>query len=84
VVRALYESGRRVPDDLSVVGFDDIPLAEFLWPPLTTVQQDFHQIGSRLIDLLVRQIRDRETLTDSRIVVPTRLVVRASTGAPRG
>lgn len=83
VVRALYEAGRRVPDDLSVVGFDDIPLAEFLWPPLTTVQQDFHQIGDRLLDLLMRQIRGRETLTDTRITVPTRLVVRASTAPPR-
>lgn len=84
LVRALYEHGRRVPDDISVVGFDDIPLAEFLWPPLTTVQQDFHLIGERLMELLLRQIRERAPLEDSRVVVPTRLVVRASTSAPRG
>jgi DNA-binding LacI/PurR family transcriptional regulator len=82
LVRALYEHGRRVPGDISVVGFDDIPLTEFLWPPLTTVQQDFHLIGNQLVDLLLRQIRGRETLTDTRIVVPTRLVVRGSTAAP--
>lgn len=82
LVRALNERGRRVPEDISVVGFDDIPLAEFLWPPLTTVQQDFHLMGIRLVELLLRQIRG-ETLTDSRVVVPTRLVVRGSTGAPR-
>jgi DNA-binding LacI/PurR family transcriptional regulator len=82
LVRALYEHGRRVPEDISVVGFDDIPLTEFLWPPLTTVQQDFHLIGHQLVDLLLRQIRGRETLTDTRIVVPTRLVVRGSTAAP--
>jgi DNA-binding LacI/PurR family transcriptional regulator len=84
LVRALYEHGRRVPEDISVVGFDGIPLTEFLWPPLTTVQQDFHLIGQQLVDLLLRQIRGRETLTDTRIVVPTRLVVRDSTAAPAG
>ncbi len=83
VLRALAESGRRVPDDVSVVGFDDIPLAEYLWPPLTTVQQDFHLIGERLMELLLRQIRERTPLDDSRVVVPTRLVVRASTAGPR-
>lgn len=83
VVRALGEHGRRIPADVSVVGFDDIPLAEFLWPPLTTVQQDFHLIGSQLVDLLLRQIRGRAELTDTRIVVPTRLIVRESTAPPR-
>jgi DNA-binding LacI/PurR family transcriptional regulator len=83
LVRALYEAGRRVPEDISVVGFDDIPLADFLWPPLTTVQQDFHLIGHQLMDLLLRQIRHGTELTDHRIVVPTRLMVRASTAAPR-
>lgn len=82
LVRALHERGRRVPADISVVGFDDIPLAEFLWPPLTTVRQDFHLIGRQLVDLLLRQIRGRAELTDHRIVVPTHLVVRASTAAP--
>lgn len=82
LMRALHEHGRRVPEHISVVGFDDIPLAEFLWPPLTTVQQDFHLIGRQLVDLLLRQIRGRAELTDHRIVVPTRLVVRASTAAP--
>ncbi len=80
---ALSEAGLRVPQDVSVVGFDDIPLAEFLWPPLTTVQQDFHLIGRQLMDLLLRQIRDREVLADHRIVVPTRLIGRGSAAAPR-
>ncbi|MFB9956530.1 substrate-binding domain-containing protein [Cellulomonas denverensis] len=83
LIRALSEAGLRVPRDVSVVGFDDIPLAEFLWPPLTTVQQDFHLIGRQLMDLLLRQIRDREVVADQRIIVPTRLVQRASTAPPR-
>ncbi|MGC5167560.1 LacI family DNA-binding transcriptional regulator [Luteimicrobium sp. DT211] len=81
LMRALYEHGLRVPDDVSVVGFDGIPLAEYFWPPLTTVRQDFHRIGEELVALLARQL-DGEVLTDHRAVVPTELVVRASTAPP--
>jgi len=52
VLRALWEAGRRVPQDISVVGFDDIPEAAFLIPPLTTVRQDFEAVGRRAIDVL--------------------------------
>ncbi|WP_448061364.1 LacI family DNA-binding transcriptional regulator [Cellulomonas hominis] len=82
LMRALYERGLRVPEDVSVVGFDDIPLAEYLWPPLTTVSQDFHLIGERLVQLLLQQIREGTELTDHRSMVPTRLLVRASTAPP--
>ncbi|MGO4595110.1 LacI family DNA-binding transcriptional regulator [Leifsonia sp. 2TAF2] len=52
VIRGLVESGKRVPDDVSVVGFDDHPLARMWTPPLTTVDQDFVGLGSRAYDLL--------------------------------
>lgn len=56
LLRALHERGVRVPEDISVVGFDDIPEAEFMLPPLTTVRQDFDEVGRRsmatLLDLL--------------------------------
>nr|WP_307793893.1 LacI family DNA-binding transcriptional regulator [Actinotalea soli] len=81
--RALREAGLRVPEDVSVVGFDDIPLAEHLWPPLTTVAQDFHLIGQLLVDLLLEQVRDRKDLADHRTLVPVELVVRSSTAPPR-
>jgi len=81
LMRALYERGLRVPDDVSVVGFDGIPLAEYFWPPLTTVRQDFHRIGEELVALLARQL-EGEVMTDHRTVVPTELVVRASTAPP--
>jgi len=80
LLHALHEAGRRVPQDVSVVGFDDISLAEQLWPPLTTVAQDFPEIGRRLVELLLRQVNDDAVLTDVQEVVPTRLVVRESTG----
>lgn len=83
LVRALYEQGRRVPEDVSVVGFDDIPLAEYLWPPLTSVRQDFAQIGERLIELLLRQVEGGESLDDQHVLVPTTLIERSSTAAPR-
>ena len=45
MLRALHEAGREVPGDVSVVGFDDIPEARYLTPPLTTVRQDFDEVG---------------------------------------
>ncbi|MHB1490623.1 MAG: LacI family DNA-binding transcriptional regulator [Cellulomonas sp.] len=80
--RALHEAGRRIPEDVSIVGFDNIPLADFLWPPLTTVAQDFASIGNRLVELLVEQIQDGAELADSRTIIPVELVVRASAGPP--
>lgn len=78
LLRALYEHGRRVPDEVSVVGFDDSAESAYFTPPLTTVRQDFDELGQQSLDLLVHQVetgaRDAE-----RIVIPPFLVVRAST-----
>jgi len=83
LVRALFEHGLRVPQDVSVVGFDDIPIAEYLWPPLTTVRQDFVRIGAELVGLLLRQMEHGpQQLSDHHLVVPAPLVVRASTAPP--
>ena len=56
VLRALHEAGRGMPSGVSVVGFDDIPEAAYLIPPLTTVRQDFTEVGSRAIQLLLDAI----------------------------
>jgi DNA-binding LacI/PurR family transcriptional regulator len=82
VLRALHEQGRRVPEDVSVVGFDDIPEAASFLPPLTTVHQDFSEVGRRCVDQLLQQIRNDEEETGTTLV-PTRLVVRSSTAPPR-
>ncbi|MBN9140553.1 MAG: LacI family DNA-binding transcriptional regulator [Micrococcales bacterium] len=80
---ALHERSVDVPGDVSVAGFDDVPLARFLWPPLTTVRQSFDVIGRRLVDTLMDQIRDGGTVSSYRQLVPADLIVRASTGAHR-
>ena len=81
LIRALGEKGLAVPQDVSVVGFDDIPLAETFIPPLTTVHQDFAGLGRACVTKLLTLIEmgDDEVGVD---LVPTHLVVRGSTAPP--
>lgn len=79
--RAIAQSGLRVPDDVSVVGFDDIPEAGFLEPPLTTVRQDFSALGTEAVRLVLAALSAQPC--PSR-VIPPHLVVRASTAPPPG
>jgi DNA-binding LacI/PurR family transcriptional regulator len=79
LLRRLHEAGREVPNDLSVVGFDDIPEAAYFMPPLTTVRQDFTELGRRCLHILVGRIEGERVPT--RVVVAPELVVRGSTGA---
>lgn len=83
LLRALHEHGRRVPQDVSVVGFDGIALSEFSSPPLTTVKQDFQRIGHELVRLVLDQLGAKPGIHD-RVVVPTELLVRGTTGPPPG
>lgn len=80
LMRAFRESSRRVPEDVSLVGFDDLPEAEFFLPALTTVRQDFEELGRRAMDVLERVLGDEEEPTVD--LVPTTLVVRESTARP--
>ncbi|QNP76074.1 LacI family DNA-binding transcriptional regulator [Streptomyces roseirectus] len=94
LIRALTEAGLRVPQDVSVVGFDDIPVAAYVTPPLTTVRQPFDAVAQEGLKRLVHVIEnpDDDPLPASQ--PPVDLVVRASTGpaparrhenpAPRG
>ncbi|PXA89043.1 LacI family transcriptional regulator, partial [Nostoc sp. 3335mG] len=75
-VRALAESGRSVPDDVALVGFDDIPAASLAQPPLTTVRQDYAQAGELLVDMLIRRINRKDTAP---ALLAPELVVRKST-----
>ncbi len=82
LLRALEERGRKVPEDVSVIGFDDIPDSGSFQPPLTTVHQDFAEVGRRCVESALRQVRQGEAEPGATLV-PTRLVVRESTGRPR-
>jgi LacI family transcriptional regulator len=82
-LRALRESGLRVPDDVAVVGFDDLPQSARTEPPLTTVRQPTYRLGTTTVDSLLDLIEHPDS-SPRRIVLPTELVVRASCGsAPR-
>ena len=80
-IGALREAGLRVPADVSVVGFDDIPLAAFFDPPLTTVRLPAFELGQAAGRALVQRIAD--PALRYRTLLPTELIVRASTASPR-
>ncbi len=80
-LRALHETGLRVPEDVSVVGFDDENAVSFYEPPLTTICQDYHQQAQLGIEYLIQLIDDPETPRCHKVIVPE-LVVRLSTAAP--
>ena len=82
VLRALNQAGRAIPDDISVVGFDDIPEASYFTPPLTTVRQDFGELGRRGLELLLDEMA-HDGHTTGRILIAPELVLRASTSTQR-
>ena len=83
ILRALHERGRRVPHDISVVGFDDVPEAAFFIPPLTTVRPPFDAVARAGLDLLLAQIVD-EVPEAGRVVLAPELITRESVAPPAG
>jgi DNA-binding LacI/PurR family transcriptional regulator len=81
VVRALHEAGLRVPEDISLVGFDDIPESAHFLPPLTTMRQDFATLGRLCIERLMGLI-ERNDHADA-VAIDTTMVVRQSAAPPR-
>lgn len=79
VLHAAAEVGLRVPDDLSIVGFDDIPLVSFLIPPLTTVAQPTYAMGESAARILLDQL-EGDGAAPQTVVLETELIRRASTG----
>ena len=81
-LHAIHAAGLRVPEDLSLVGFDDIPLASYTNPALTTVRMSARDVGSTAFQALFSLIGEERVEGDV-YQVPTRLVVRESTARPR-
>ena len=77
VIAAAFERGIRVPDGLSVVGYDDLPIAEMTTPPLTTIHQPLYKMGFKAASMLLDHIHGREELLSS-VVFPHTIVERGS------
>ena len=84
-LHALYRTTHQVPQDVSVVGFDDIHLAQFMLPPLTTVQMSCKDLAAAAVEALRAGIeKDNPRAAKTEWQIPTRLVVRQSSAFPRG
>ena len=83
VLHACHAAGLRVPDDLSIIGFDDIPEAAYFTPALTTMRQDFDALGRDVLATVLDALRDEAAAPDRTSRLPE-LIVRSSAAAPRG
>jgi LacI family transcriptional regulator len=79
---ALREAGLRVPDDIALAGFDDVPMSRYLDPPLSSVHVDISQLGERATGRLLRALEDQGRHHSQMEILPTRLVIRRSSEAP--
>lgn len=79
-LKAIRAAGLRVPEDIALVGFDDIPLATLFDPPLTTVRQSISDLGYTAATLLFENLESGGSVSPQRIILPTELVVRSSCG----
>jgi len=83
VQHALFEANLKVPDDFSLIGFDDIHLAEYTIPPLTTVRMACTDIARKAVGCLLSHVEPDETGPETAAKISTRLIVRQTTGRPR-
>jgi DNA-binding LacI/PurR family transcriptional regulator len=81
-IRAIRERGLRVPEDVSIVGYDDLEAGRYFSVPITTIRPPLHQVGKQSVNLLMENIRDPER-QPKQIRFPSELLVRASTGPVR-
>ncbi len=82
-ILSVHRKGLAIPGDLSVTGFDDTPVSEIVWPPLTTVHQPIRLLGERAVIMLVAAIPHPSPASAVHETIPFRIVERASTGKPR-
>lgn len=82
LIAGLNAGGLRVPQDISVVGFDDIEMSDSYIPALTTIQQDRHRLGRRAVEVLLNRLDNTAPQSAVEAAIPVELVVRASTAPP--
>jgi LacI family transcriptional regulator len=78
VYRAIKEQGLKIPDDIAVLGIDNIPLCDYIYPALSSIDQPKKEFGYHSIDILIKLINDKEKIVD-RILIEPRLIIRKST-----
>lgn len=78
-MNAIFAAGLQPGRDVAVIGFDDIPMAQYLHPPLTTLRQPIAKVGERVVNMLLQLIRGEE-LTERKVLLPPTLIVRESSG----
>ena len=85
-MRSLYEHGYKIPDDISIIGFDDISVAEFSNPPLTTVHAPSEYMGEYAANFVAKLYNEvpSEYKTPVRLTLPCTLIKRQTCGKPRG
>jgi LacI family transcriptional regulator len=81
---AAHKAGLRIPQDIAITGFDDTPVSEIVWPPLTTIHQPLRRMAARGVERLVEMAGEGQAATPGREVVAHELVVRDSSVASRG
>ncbi len=80
---ALLRQGLAPGRDLAIVGFDDTPMAQYLWPPLSSVRQPIREAGHKCVEMLIRLL-EKQPIPESQILLPPTLWVRQSSSAPAG
>lgn len=84
VLHAVLGAGLRVPEDISVIGFDDVHIAQFTYPPLTTIRMSCRDLAQGAVSVLCSGIDNASATTDIHdLIIPTELIVRRTTGLPR-
>jgi LacI family transcriptional regulator len=81
-IRALHDAQLSVPQDISIIGFDDVPQAAFQTPSLTTIRQPLHEMGKLAAQLLLERLRSPDVIAQE-VAVKPRLIVRETTCPPR-
>jgi DNA-binding LacI/PurR family transcriptional regulator len=85
-ILAIKKTGKRVPDEISIIGFDNTPLSNFIFPPLTTVSQPIKEMADLIVELLIEKIRIKENRRRDKDLLPkygkyildTELIIRES------